>query len=292
MERHNMSFNAKLTNLFEASFNGYTEVSESEIRNKIEKEASEFKPNQKLFHFIPQDDLPSSNIKFLSYTPSKSEDKPLPYHELIIDNLKTWNDFPNRKSCIKGYSDKMFTTKTGIPFVIVPENGATVAICPKDRIVNSFPNVAINLGINFSAFDRALNIVLNIFNNPEGTYTETKKIELSDEKFYNESYKNFYDAMIKVDEMLPSSKSTIEEIVAHPHNKEAENNVLSILHYIQAKKLSLPKTFEKLFDPQENGFKSVPFNEYSVLEHKNREAWVNVKCWLVRETEFVKIVGD
>ena len=289
-----MSFENKLLRLFEGSFNGHTEMSEEDIRKKVQSEASQFKPQQKIYHHIPNGVLPSPEIKFLSYDPaSAGDEKKQMYYELIMDNLKKWEAYPNTKNGVVAYSDKAFATETGIPFIVVPVDGASVGICSRLKLIDSFSYVSINLGIKFDVFDRSLNILLNIFNNPEGTYdVDTKKITLSAEKNYNNSYKEFFSAAKAVDANFASSSGLLDQIAAHPYNKETEDNVISIIEYLRAKNITLTGMFGKLFDPIENGFKVIPFEQMIVGEHKQKEVWLNTKCFLIKETEFLKIVGD
>jgi len=289
-----MSFDYKLTKLFEESVNGYRELSEEELRSKVESEASNFNAQQKIYHFIPKEKIPSSDILYLEYNPNEArDDEPMLYHELIMDNLKSWAEYPKRENAIVGYTDKKHTTISGVPFVVIPVNDTPLAICSKLHLIDSFSYVSINLGIKFEDFDRTINILLNIFNNPEGTYDpETKKLTLTDETAYNESYSTFYNAMKVVDKQFHESYDLLDEIENHPHNKETEDNVISVIEYLRAKKTNLSNTFKKLFDPTENAFKKIQFEEFVVGENKDRETWINSPCFLVKETELIKIVGD
>jgi len=288
-----MSFDYKLTRLFEESVNGYKELSEEEIRSKVESEASNFSPQQKIYHFIPKDKIPDSEINFLEYNPSEGNAETQPYHELIMDNLKSWSEYPNRQKAIVGYSDKRHTTNDGIPFVVIPINDTPLAVCPKLHLIDSFTYVSINFGIKFEDFDRTINILLNIFNNADGTYDpDTKKLTLSNEMSYNETYSSFYNAIKVVDENFHNSYALLDEISAHPHNKETEDNVISVIEYLRAKKTKLSLAFKTLFDPTQNSFKQMPFQNFVVGENKDREVWLNERCFLVKETELVKIVGD
>jgi hypothetical protein len=288
-----MSFEYKLNNLFLESFGGFDNLTEDQIRKNIEKEASDFSPQQKIYHHIPNDELPNADVKFLVYEPNKAEEKTQTYYELIMDNLKAWNNFPPRKNSIVANTSKTFAVKNSTSFLVIPINGTEIGVCPKERLINSFSYVSINLGIKFNTFNRSLNVLLNIFNNSEGTYdSETKKLVLTNEKEYNSTYSEFYKAMKVVDEKFDQSNELLSQIKDHPHNKETEDVVISLIEYLLAKKIKLSALFDKLFKPSENNFKLMSFKNLIIGENKNKEVWLNSKCFLIRETEFIKIVGD
>lgn len=287
-----MSFESKLYNIFEQTELALTKVDLDKANELLGSECSEFEEQQTIFNLVDIDKV-DSDTDFYIYDPLKEKkafDKN--YHIMFMNSLDSWGKFPKRRNAIVAYSDKEKVNDDGVTFVAIPFNKTKLGIAPKENLDDCFNNVSINLGLKFELFNRSFNAILNIFNNPEGTYEEnTKKLHLDNEQFYDESVDTLKKAISKADEMLSSDegKSICDEILENPYNKETQENVISIIEYLKAKNISLKEMIERLFEPESNSFKFIGFKNFKVGEHKDKHVWFNNKCLLVRETEYNKL---
>lgn len=287
-----MSFEHRLKVIFEGIEQGYEQLSDTEANQKVKETAKNFRPQQGVYTFINKDSVEDAD--YLILNPSeKASSYNGKYHEIIMDELLKWEDYPQRgKSIISYTNNEQDKESEGTPYIVIPQDNANVGICPKDNIEKSFNFVAINLGIKFAHFDKALNLLLNIFNNPEGTYEEpTKKLTQENLLTYDADYETFRKALDTVDEnfFTDEGKTLSNDISVEPYNKETEDSVISIMQYMKAKDLKLIEVINKLFDPKENGFKVIPFNKFIIGENKNKEVWIDKPCILVKESSFENI---
>ena len=259
-----MNFEKKLSEIFEDVNTGYQSVSESDANKFLNNEASQYKQPQLVYTEKPSD---SPDGDYLIVEPlQRNLDYRGRYHSLIIDSFETWEEFPQRGNGIVGTTD---TDDEGNYYVVIPENGATMGISSKKHIMDSFPNVAVNLGIKFENFNSTLNLILNIFNNPEGTFEQkTMKLTKPNLVRYDSDYDTFKDAVEKVDDNFSSNEyhAILSDIVSHPYNKQTEDNVISLIEYIKSQGQKLSFILDQIFDPYEND-----------------------KCLLVKESVFSKL---
>jgi len=288
-----MKFNKKLNLLFEEVEVGFKVVSIDQANEVLRSDASSFKPQQLIYTFLDEDEYEAAD--FLVVNP-KDRDVTYKkrYHALIMDSLKKWKEFPLRGKGIVATADKEKDTERQI-YVVIPYNGAQLGISPKANIFNSFPFVAINLGIKFENFNQSLNVLLNIYNNPEGTYDlKTKKLTINNLQRYDETYDIFRHAIDVLDQQFatPDGQRLFQEITTNPYNKETEDNVISIMQYMNAKDIKLINVINKLFDPYENGFQLLSFENFIVGEHKDHDIWTDSQCLLVKETTFDQLTFE
>jgi hypothetical protein len=295
-----MSFSKKIKYLFEGdsqeSPKSHMEVIDENRANEfLKKECSEFEKQQQIFHLINKKDLGPQQAEFYIYDPLKAN-KPYNhnYSYMFIDTLPSWTDkkYPKRKNAINAFANKSKDKMDVVNYLAIPFNNTKLGISPKQTMVESFNNVSINLGMKFEYFNRSFNIVLNIFNNPEGTYEpDTKKLSIKNEKFFDESFQSLKAAIDKFDADFASDegRKIIDIMLNDPYNKETEANVLSILNYINSKKTNLNSMINTLFDPSKNAFKFIPFKSFIVGENKQNEVWFNNRCLLVKETSIDKL---
>jgi hypothetical protein len=294
-----MEFKSQLVNLFENEEfaseepkSAYKVIDMDNANSILSSECSNFEEQQQVFHLVKREDM-QGDSEFLIYDPlaaSKSFDKK--YHVMVMGASSTWDSMPSRRNAVVCNANKDKTNDDGVTYVAIPFNNTKLGICPKETLEESFNYVAINLGMKFEYFNRAFNIVLNIFNNPQGTYEEdTKKLTLTEENWYDESYQTLYRAAITADNKLATEegKQIREEIQYNSFNKETESNTISILEYLEAKGISIVEMLDTLFEPTKNNFKSIPFSEFVVGELKDNELWFNNKCLLVKESSYQKL---
>lgn len=286
-----MGFDKKLSVIFEGLEDGWEIIDQDKANEILKTDASEFKPQQLTYTFIDVDDV--ENAEYLLLDPNKRElNYSGEYHAIIMDRLKKWDEFPKRGNSIVSYANES-KNKEGDAYVVIPLNGNKIGICGKRDILKSFPYVAINLGVKFENFDTSLNLLLNVFNNPEGTYEDrAKKITKENLLRYDTDYPTFRDAIDHVDASFfdEEGKVIVDEMLANPFNKEAEGDLISLVEYMSSKELKLVNILDKLFDPFENGFQILSFKNFILGENKDREIWQDGKCLLVKETAFNNIV--
>ena len=287
-----MGIDRRLSLLFEEVSSGYTSIEQDKANNLIKSSANRYRTAQALYTFAPKDDVEESDYLEVN-TPQKESTYKGNYHEIFMDSLKRWQSFPKRGKSVVAYSDKDKEMNDDgvdkVPYVMIPYDDTIVGVCPKGDITESFPNVAINLGIKFENFNEGLNLLLNIFNNPQGTIDQTtKKLVKNELQSYDTNYEVFREALDKVDNefFTEEGSALLDEISTNPFNRETEDTVISIIQYLQAKDLKLLNAIDKLFDPSENGFKFMPFSKFEPADHKDNEAWIADPCLLVKETAF------
>lgn len=281
-----------IENEVDAPAEAYQVTDEMRANELLQSECSEFQQQQQVFFTLTPDDF-QGTPEFLIYDPIEAKkDFDQKYHIMLMGSLDSWAPMPHRRNAIVAHANKDVDSESGTTYVAIPFNNTKLGICPNNTLEDSFSNLSINLGLKFEYFDKAFNTVLNIFNNPEGTYDEgTRKLTQSGLKYYDENYEALYTAIHKADQALqtPEGQGLCTEIADNMFNKDTEQNVISILEYLKAKKISLRDMLETLLSPEANKFRSIAFRDFIVGENKQNQVWFNNKCLLVRESAFQQL---
>lgn len=257
-------------------------ITDEEANRIILSDAKEYKQFQKLYTNLNQ------SFEYAVHNPlDGAKEGDFPYHILIVNYMQAWRSkkFPMIKNRL------LLTTSSndvnGESFNVIPFNKSMVVIAPKSKIEDCFSNVTINLGMKFEQFQEALNTVLNIANNKENTIEqESYKLVNKQPQKYNSGYTKFFEALSKFDAFIQSDKQTIEGITSNMFNKENQDGAMSILEYLSAKSITLTDMLEKLFDPDANNFKIIPFSKLIIGEIKDKLIWCSNKSLVVRESSY------
>lgn len=82
------------------------------------------------------------------------------YYNLFFSNAKSWEKYPKRNESIVGSTNHADTTSYGESFLLFPEDGAKIGICPMRDIWDSFYNIT----VPFDAFNEFLDILIGAAN--------------------------------------------------------------------------------------------------------------------------------
>jgi hypothetical protein len=270
-------------------------ISDDEANKIIVSDTSEYKEFQKLYTTLEQ------SFEFAVHNPLEgSKTKEFPYHVLITNYTKSWENFPrilNRlllSTSPNKDAKSAEETKDHESYNVIPFNKSMIVIGPKSKLTECFANVAIKLGMSFENFDDSLNIVLNIANNKDNTVeAESFKLVNNNPQKYNKGidsentvYKVFFTAVKKFDQFLKNDPQTIEGITSNMFNKENQDGAMSILEFLLAKNMNLTDVLDDLFNPEANNFKQIPFSKLVLGQVKDKTLWINNKCLVVKEASY------
>lgn len=173
-------------------------------------------------------------------------------HNLTLSNHPLWTKYPKRnKSIIFDFNVHVHGGKT---YVVIPENNAILAQCPKTDMWEAFP-MKLNM-----FFNQAIKELL--LDNLEGF-----DLEVAQQDY--EYFMSCIDELDKKEEILYRDFYAEKYIKPHKTVKEA---------------------IEKFIDPDKNNFKTLKYAEnFDLNTETNYEGWTDAKCILVRESVINKI---
>jgi hypothetical protein len=184
-------------------------------------------------------------------------------HNLIIDNLPSWENYPKREKSII-FSTLYRTAKIyGICYHVFPKIGSQVAICPNDDFWNSFRPALIRMGL---VGNRSNLITLNNALYEIGLTFGLKKVDFIDWTIFSKFAEDFDSIVPNSLKISDFSNNLIRKVYEHNHG------LISFLNHV--------------LSPSINGFTIDIFNHRFKHIH-NSEMWTEGQCLLVKEDQMV-----
>lgn len=182
------------------------------------------------------------------------------YTRLLSDILPDWKDYPKRSQSFICTNSKNLSSFYGNSYLVFPENGAKIGICPRADIWDSF-----RLTLNHPSipeFVAEIRAILSIANE--------KSLESINNLLVDGTVEEILLAMDRATEFLhtPVNITSIYDI--RMKDEFINNKNLTLLDYIQ-----------KQLDPIKNGFVSTTIEQLTLSQTKEHEIWTDATCLMI-----------
>lgn len=186
------------------------------------------------------------------------------YTRLMSEILPEWKEYPKRSNSFICTNSDALSSFYGDSYLVLPENGAKIGICPKADIWDSF-----RLTLNHTSipdFVAGMKEILSI---------ATKKSENKiNEILINGTTEEIIKAFDKTTKYVHTSAGLFYCISADYElfNEFDSNKKLTLLEYVQKK-----------LDPVKNNFSLTTIEQYKLPSDSKRELWTDATCLMVKE---------
>ena len=184
------------------------------------------------------------------------------YTRLLSDILPDWKDYPKRSQSFICTNSRNLSSFYGNSYLIFPENGAKIGICPRADIWDSF-----RLTLNHPSipeFVAEIRAILSIANE--------KSLESINNLLVDGTVEEIMLAMDRATEFLHTSTGITSIYDIRMKDEFINNKNLTLLDYIQ-----------KQLDPIKNGFVSTTIEQLTLSQTKEHEIWTDATCLMVKE---------
>ena len=232
-------------------------ISEKDALLSIKKYCSDalndYKNNKRLYRGVEGNTTNYISINPNKGNPRKSAYAKQNYYTLLLDNLPKWKKYPQRSKSIICTTTNKTAVSYGTPYEVFPYNNPKLAVCPTNDIWFSF-NKNIGKGQTLQNFNYSLMMLGKQF-----------LIEIKDT--------NFTVFKKSLDEL---------SIVAKEHFKDINKLSPCVVSW-KPESETLFELYNRLFDPDSNGFKlvnkisNIPQTKYTL----GYEVWTNSKSIMV-----------
>ncbi len=192
------------------------------------------------------------------------------YTRMLSDILPNWKDYPKRNRSFICSSSQTTAIAYGKEYLILPENGAKIGICPTSDIWSSFrdsvgilPNLNHTLYTMFSlaCYRFGKNYDSDVFESIDNTAELLSLFELVDKYIDITSHDDLY-----IEIYTEKCKDIIMEC--------------------KDKKIPILKQLEIKLDPKINNFKLETIEKYDINEQSmNYEVWTDSRCLFINESK-------
>jgi len=247
--------------ILENVYIGYTKYNDKQIDKLISQHCVNYNlENAKIVRRI--DELPESNINYLVETHKRSR-KSHDFNNiytLLIDNFKSWENFPKRKhaliATLSSNENYIYNNLNLLKFSVIPFDNAIWGVCPSDDIWYNWLNIRRNdLGSIYNFTKKLNKYYRNIFNK-----------DINDSNFNN---------LVEDLNMLKNQlfKINIKD--------QYLNNLYSYIRKFEDK-TDFIDIIETLLNPIKNGFEIRTTKELDDIRYE-REIWTNSNVILKNE---------
>jgi len=186
-------------------------------------------------------------------TPRKSANT-LNYITLLMDNLPSWKDYPERSRSIICSTEYDTSDAYGNVYRVIPYNNANIGICPQYDIWDSFMYIK-----PLNRFNHMFNMLLNEYN-----------LNADDD-----DWNTFKRSLIELDKEYDS-----DYVMNKSDNKYTYQRDEAILNMIFNEK-DIIKNFDNILNPKVKDFE-MGINNLN----DNVEVWIQGECILINESLF------
>lgn len=214
------------------------------------------------------------------------------HYTLLLDNLKSWSDFPKRSRSLICAMSREIASGFGTPYVIIPFDGADLAVAPRHDIWYSFQRGLSRVFdldkpyANLPDTNKALDILYHFSENKS---ENTKNISGVNDK----AWSSFARSLKKIDNNINLIKKRVENI--DKSESRAEHLIASkIAKKVKESSSSLVELLSEALNPSLNGFVEKEYKKGFKTRTKNMEVWTESKCLMVRGDlydDFIKEVN-
>jgi len=184
------------------------------------------------------------------------------YTRLMSEILPEWKEYPKRSNSFICTNSNALSSFYGDSYLVLPENGAKIGICPKADIWDSF-----RLTLNHTSipeFVAEIRAILSIANE--------KSLESINNLLVDGTVEEIVLAMDRATEFLhtPPGLDSIDDYRMKDVFKNDPN--LTLLDYIR-----------KQLDPIKNNFSLTTIEQLTLSQTKEHEIWTDATCLMVKE---------
>lgn len=182
------------------------------------------------------------------------------YTRLLSDILPDWKDYPKRSQSFICTNSKNLSSLYGNSYLIFPENGAKIGICPRADIWDSF-----RLTLNHPSipeFVAEIRAILSIANE--------KSLESINNLLVDGTVEEIMLALDRATKFLHTSIGITSIYDIRMKDEFINNKNLTLLDYIQ-----------KQLDPIKNGFVSTTIEQLTLSQTKEHEIWTDATCLMI-----------
>ena len=201
------------------------------------------------------------------------EDKKYQILNTFIDDSKQWSKFPKRHSSIVCSTSKQPANRKHTVYVVLPFNGAKLAMCPDDDFFTSFNHMEQQFGVKdayeFEQRLRQLFIAINEF------VHDSKEIETDAENI--KKYCAMFDNIMKAVRGSYEFKLFYEESTGDTFSR-------------WQKIANLYEAISETIDPEINDFEVIKISELN--SRKNHEVWFSTECYIVEQKVFESMIDS
>lgn len=190
------------------------------------------------------------------------------YYTLIMDNSSMWRSFPKRSRSLICTTDEDYSYSYGRPYIVYPENGAKIGVCPTDDIWGAFSEFN---GILSMPLDDLNNCIAQIF---DALDLRPKVVT--------------YGSLLMAFETIDDEKYT-DKVKKSPYYQSPSRFKDLYDAYLETNRPFI-KFMEGVLNPKRNKFDIVKSGD---IMPTYREVWTDSPCVLVRnEEDIIKEVDN
>lgn len=247
------------------------EISYEEAKEILRTKCSQFlKSNSspKIYRGIDKDVMfglvnPSSSTRTSANTSN--------HYTLLIDNSPRWKDYPKRSKSIICSSDFYRAEEFGIPYIVIPFDGAKIGVCPEFDFWDGFNGMWKKVGAG------------------KEDYNTLEEFNMQLEDFY----RTFSGKKVLPDVSWESMKAALESAAAQIPNAEP-STIPHLTNYVGRYLMNAVKngksailTLQELMSPITNNFDLVDNTEISNVKGA-KELWTDSNCILFNPSLYVE----
>lgn len=215
------------------------------------------------------------------------------HHTLLMDNLSSWKDYPERSKSIVCSMSKRVARRYGSVYVVIPYDNEKVGIAPEYDIWQSFEKgiekyLPFFVSTWLTGFNKVLNFLFVIY---KGVERNTNG--LSDDNFLKfwkqieQISKNIDDIFNKIKKMKNDEEyRTNFSLSGKFSNSRYFNSTFRSVKTIVEENINLKNRIKKAFDPDVNNFKLKKYGKVFYTEDKDNEVWISGPCLLIKHSEY------
>jgi len=198
------------------------------------------------------------------------------YTRLLSDILPNWKDYPKRNRSFICSSNYIGAGGYGEEqYLVFPENGSKIGICPRHDIWGSFKD---SVGI-LPNLNHAIDTLILLANDKFGSFDYDSDIFNKIDN--NEELINLFNLVDEYISITPYNQlfNKIESLRSRDVILECKENNIPLL-----------KQLEMKLDPKTNGFKLQTIENYSVGYDITQEVWTDARCLFVYEAKLHELI--
>lgn len=218
------------------------------------------------------------------------------YTKLLSDILPSWREYPKRNRAAICTNDYKYTNLYGNRYCIFPINDTKIGICSKNDIWASFIELSRKYSISITQFNTLIvKLMARVLNTYEAIIAEYFR---EDTNTVIQLFNSFEPAFkMRIDEY--KTKNNVSEIDINKFRRFIHLDVsieyyriLSSLVANSEKNISLLQFFNKLLNPENNGFQLGDINSIpeAVRNIGSQELWFSAPYLMVNEDVIEQIL--
>ena len=245
-----------------------------------------YRNNKRLY----RGDWRNENKKFAEVIPGirKSEYTSNIYTRLFSGLLPSWEKYPPRNKSVictndinkaTRYSAHITKNKDTVNyFVILPQNGTKIAVCPADDIWKSFKYATQTVSARFGIQELASEIPCILTTYANGQKFNERIYKRMTKMFESESDEKLLEYFIEAEENIREnySESYLDRYKKH------ERDIYYFVVKAVLKGTGIIEFFNNLLSPNKNGFSLVNVNKIPTIDSDSCEMWFSAKYLMIR----------